>query len=431
MARKKQALSSQVAEAEMLDEAADRKLKAAEKMAKANRLLEDNDERDNASDPDFDAPPRPHGRFVHEPVTETDPEPVSRIEQVVSEMAGTGKFEVYKLVGSNKSKVGVYPLEEWPDLMDSIAHESGGGTFRIVFKDERGHYVASDTQTFDPKSYGKAKESDSGSMDRLLERMEKREEQMATQMEQMRAENMRLLLSIVEKSNSQPQRSTGELVELMKFMRENQPEARSPIESIKEILELAAVVKEEAGVSEPEHPLVAAIDKVFKTIQPFIGAWAQKVAQAPVAPPTRALTTANPASTGASLPPAHAPVNPVPTEAAGVPAQSPAPAAPAVADPRLAQYAQSLLAQAEMGTPVEAVGDSILNLTPEENLSDLEAMVTDPAFVGLLIGAEPKLTKHQLWLANLTKYISGELTEVPEATVVEAPVEPVAEATPA
>jgi hypothetical protein len=410
MARnKKTPLSSQVAEAQMLEEAADTKLKAAEKMARANRLMADQD-----PEPDPDPIQDRHARFTPfmPPEADPGPAPLSRIEQVVDEMRGQGKFEVYKLIGSNKSKVGVYALEEWPDLMDSIAQENGGGTFRIVFKDERGLYVASDTQTFDTKSYGKPHSNEDSGLGKLLERMEQREEKMATQMEQMRAENMRLLLSIVEKSNSAPARSTSELVELMKFMRENQPEARSPIDSIKEILELAAVVKEEAGATEPEHPLVAAIDKVFKTIQPFIGAWAQKVAQTPAATPARALLPSNPASTGALVASeAHAPMIPNQPVAVGGPAESPAPAAPAPVDARLLQYAQSLLAQAELDASFEAVGDSILNLTPDANLDSLAEMVNDPAFVGLLIAAEPKLVKHQRWLVELSRYISNELTE--------------------
>jgi hypothetical protein len=250
-----------------------------------------------------------------------------------------------------------------------------------------------------------------------MERMEKKEEAAERRMEAMRQENMKLLLTIVEGSRS-TKTSTSEMIEMMKFMKEAQGETRSPMDHIKEVLELANVVREEAGAVEPEHPLVAAIDKIFKTISPLIGAWASKTAAAPSGLPRP--TTVAPAQI-TSTPPkpeiaAHAPT----------PSPVPAPAPAPVIDPRIKQYAASLLGQAESGAAAEAIGEAILNLTPAENYDELDAMVSNPQFVATLIEAEPLLTKHQKWLAELSVYITNQLVSEPEPA---APV--VAEPTPA
>ena len=419
MSRKKKSVGPITAEAELLEEAADTKLRAAQKMAKANAMLET--DQDDHTDPPEPMAPRPSFISHHDP--EPEPEPLSRIEQILEEMKGEGKVVVSKLVGGMKSKIGVYPIEEYPEIMETIAHDHGGGTYRVEIRDPQGHYVASDTQTFDPKAYGSgnnaARRDDSTAITSLMERMERKEEASERRMEAMRQENMKLLLTIVEGSRS-TKSSTSEMIEMMKFMKEAQGETRSPMDHIKEVLELANVVREEAGAVEPEHPLVAAIDKIFKTISPLIGAWASKTAAAP---------------SGLSRPTTVAPAQitstpPKPEIAAHAPTPSPAPApAPApVIDPRIKQYAASLLGQAESGAAAEAIGEAILNLTPAENYDELDAMVSNPQFVATLIEAEPLLTKHQKWLAELSVYITNQLISEPEpaAPVVAEPVQPTA-----
>lgn len=404
MSRKKKTVGPIAAEADLLEEAADTKLRAAQKMAKANAMLDDSGDDESTPLPD----PRPS--FVSH--SEPEPEPMSRIEQILEDMKGQGKVEIFKLVGGVKSKVGVHPIEEYPEIMETVAHEHGGGTYRVVIKDERGLYVASDTQTYDAKSYGSGSQTsrrdDSDSLASVLERMDRKEEAAERRMEAMRQENMKLLLTLVESSRT-PKSNTSEMIEMMKFMREAQGETRSPMDHIKEVLELANVVREEAGAVEPEHPLVAAIDKIFKTISPLIGAWAAKTAAPPSALPGASRSPAQITST----PPkpvavAHAPSA---SEAALTPAPTPA---PAVVDPRIKQYAVSLLGQAESGATAESIGEAILNLTPEANYDELDAMVGNPQFVALLIDAEPLLARHQKWLAELSVYITNQLTSDPE-----------------
>jgi len=417
MAKKPKSVGPITAEAELLEEAADTKLRAAQKMAKANAMLEtDNEE---------EAPPEPlRPSFTYTPESQV-PEIPTRIEQIIAEMKGEGKVSVSKLVGGTKSKIGVYPIEEYPEIMETIAHEHGGGTYRIQFHDAEGHYVISDTQTFDPKAYGSGntatRREDSTLLTSLMERMEKKEEAADRRMEAMRQENMKLLLSIVEGSRS-TKTSTSEMIEMMKFMKEAQGETRSPMDHIKDVLELANVVREEAGAVEPEHPLVAAIDKIFKTISPLIGAWAAKAGATPSGLPRPAVAPAQITST------------PPKPESLLAPAPTPSPvAAPVVAvvDPRVKQYAASLLSQVDSGATAEAIGEAILNLTPEANYDELDSMVSNPQFVATLIDAEPLLAKHQRWLAELSVYITNQLTAEPDQPPAPAPAPASAPAEPA
>jgi hypothetical protein len=256
--------------------------------------------------------------------------------------------------------------------------------------------------------------------------MDRKEEAAERRMEAMRQENMKLLLTLVE-SSRQPKSNTSEMIEMMKFMRENQAETRSPMDHIKEVLELANVVREEAGATEPEHPLVAAIDKIFKTMSPLIGAWAAKAGAGSSVHPR----TSTPPAQITSTPPkpvavAHAPSTPE------LPLVKPEAPAPAV-DTRIKQYAVSLLAQADSGATADAIGEAILNLTPESNYDELDDMVGNPQFVALLIEAEPLLARHQKWLAELSVYISNQLTTdsdpEPKAEATAMPPAPISEPT--
>jgi hypothetical protein len=100
-----------------------------------------------------------------------------------------------------------------------------------------------------------------------------------------------------------------------------------------------------------------------------------------------------------------------------------------VIDPRLKKYAESLYEQVSAGNGYEIVGDTIINLTPDDALDELYTMATHPGFVGQILAAEPRLIPHQAWLANLTTYIKKEMDEAQAEN--DAAPEPVVAATPA
>lgn len=424
--KKKSDLGTELGKAKLLDEAAEIKLKAAEKMSRANAILGDSDDED-------DAPELTHPQFSRSEPVAADPEPaeapLSNFEAALADLNGRGRFEVFKLSMTGKRvKVGSYGLDEYPERMDSIAQEHGGGSFRILLKDERGQYVCSTTEDYDTKSYGGNKPAEAlnaiPSIDRLMERMDAREADHRREMESMRLENQRLMLTMVEKMSA-PRQETS-IVDAIKLVKELQGEQRSPMDSFREVLELANSVKEETGLAEPEHPLVAAIDKVMKVASPLLTAWVSKVAAPPPASGAKtAVAKALPASTG--IPSDTHAVTPTPgeTPSSVVGASTPeAEPQPESVDPRMKQYAESLFQQVSAGNAFEVVGDTIINLTPDDSLDELYTMATHPAFVGQLLAAEPRLIPHQAWLANLTSYIKKEMDDAEAQAETETAQEP-------
>jgi hypothetical protein len=426
MARKKTGVGSALEEAKVLDEAADIKLRAAGKMSRARILMDDGEE-------EVAVPEAQHFAAFEVPPTPQPAEaPLSNFESALADLNNRGRFEVYKLSMTGKRvKVGNYGLDEYPERMDSIAQEHGGGSFRILLKDERGQYVCSTTEDYDTKSYGGNKPvteaAGATSVDRLMERMDAREADHRRDLESMRLENQKLMLMMVEKMSA-PRQETS-LIDAIKLVKELQGDQRSPMDSFREVLELANSVKEETSLAEPEHPLVAAIDKVMKVASPLLTAWVSKVAAPPPASGARtAVAKALPASTG--KPEAALAVTPsVPGEIPAVAEGAPTPEPEVVVDPRLKQYAESLFQQVSAGNGFEVVGDTIINLTPDDALDELYTMATHPGFVGQILAAEPRLIPHQAWLANLTTYIKKEMDEAQAEN--DAAPEPVVAATPA
>jgi hypothetical protein len=443
---KKNTIAPALAEAALLEEAADTKLRAAEKLGRANALLAEDEAPEPERTPRFTDPsdlePMPGGES-----------PLSNFEAALAELNGHGRFEVFKLSKSGKRvKVGAWSLDEYPEQMDRIAEQQGGGTFRIFLRNERGEYVVSTTEEYDTTAYApetpaNAPAAASGILDRVLERMDNATADHRREMEALRAENQKMLLMMMDKL-SQPRQETN-FLDAVKLVKELSGEARSPMDSFREVLELAQSVKEETGLSEPEHPMVAAIDKVMKVASPLLSAWATKLAHPTETSRRDATAKALPASTGAapvvradSPAPAPAPVivpavSPAvaalnaeldaPVAAAVViPTPAPASATIAIDDPRLKQYAMSLLAQATAGADANNIGDAIISMTHDDDLDELYKMVSDKGFVGLLMAAEPALAKHEAWLQALSSHIVIELADDSQGAVIDAAPEEVA-----
>lgn len=416
MAKKLKSAGAELTEARIKDEAATILLKAAEKNQRAQALAGD-----DADDEPADLPPAP--MFLdREPITHDDP-PLSNFEAALADLNGRGHFEVFKVSLTGKRiKVGRYKLEEYPEQLEAIALAHGGGEFRVHLKNERGNYVCSTTEEFSKETYRSDKapttiaaEAGETALDRMMERMESRDAEHRREIAELRLESQKMTLLMIEKMST-PRQETN-LVDAIKLVKELQGEQRSPMDSFREVLELANSVKEETGLAEPEHPLVAAIDKVMKVASPLLTAWVSKVAAPPLASGVKAVAAkVLPASTGK-------PEDARAVIAAGeatIPVAEPA-ATPVEVDPRMKQYADSLLQQVSAGTAFEVVADTIMNLTPDDSLEELYTMVNHPAFVGSLLAANDKLIPHQAWLASMAAYIKTEM-DTAEAQADEAPV---------
>jgi hypothetical protein len=454
-AKTKKSPSQELGHASVEEEAAEREHSAAQKKLEAARLRAQaraiDEEEEQA--PDSDESPVPEApdldgiessvraRLLGEDLTDEEPVresiptpevPKTKMEKILAGLNGDGKFVVHKMVAGNPMKVGVHDINDWPDMMDSIAHEHGGGTFRIRFMNPKGEWVGQETQTFDPQAYGK--EVKTSSTDTLLMQMlqqsQAREERMALQVEQMRTQQQQMMLEFIKAGQSNHrERTAEEVVALMKATKEisggNSKE--SPLESVKGILEVVAMLNQ-SGVGEPPSPINVAIERAFQLAGPFLGAWAAKLGagaaggptpSVPQLPPARPAPLSLPdprltAAPGEAQPPSQAPVH----------LPGPVPQRP---NPALKNYATSLLAAASSGQSPDSVAEAILSLVPEEELDNLHSMVSDPSFVGLMLATEPQLIQHQGWLVAVAHSIINGLTEESpsDSPPSEAPPSPV------
>jgi len=98
MAKKKTNLTG---ETEALAENADKRLDAARKIAKANAIMAESEGEETPPE----TPPMTPSPEQIEP---------SKMERIMLELGGEGKFTVEKIVAGRPIKVGVYPIADWP-----------------------------------------------------------------------------------------------------------------------------------------------------------------------------------------------------------------------------------------------------------------------------------------------------------------------------
>jgi hypothetical protein len=423
MSRKKKAerpsVSDELGEAEVLSEAGRKRLEAAHNIARADAIIKSRRHQEEP-EPEEEGSEDVPAEFASQPEPQPEPE-MSKMDRILERIAGEGKFEVYKCVAGVDAKIGIFPISDYPDRMDTVAREHGGGTYKLVFKDRGGLIRGQDSLTYDPKAYRKedSPAAVSDNMSRMFEMMEKREQALQLEIASLRREQTAMMMKMLEGKATESSRSADEMLMLLKAAREFAP--KSPTDSMKELLEVASLFRE-SPVVEPQSPIQTAIDKAFTMLTPLLAAWAKKLGSAPGQP-------GGPLSLPAPGPGQGAPVQVSP--AGGPPPTSPAHAAsPAQPDPRLAQYAASLFGAVSAKQTPETIGQTILDLVPDEDLEALKAMVTDPAFAARLIAIEPRLKEHQAWLASLCLHIQSniveEAEEEPQASVpgtVTIPVE--------
>ena len=435
---------AEMGEALALDEAAALKEKAAGRLAKADALLHGEEDVSHEPSPeDF-----PQGSFSDSP----PPAEPTKIDRVLANIGGEGKFEVYKHDGAVRAKVGIYPIEEWPDMMESIARTHNGGTFTVVFKDRGGRIQGQDTQTYDSRAYSSkdapaASPKESG-LEKVIELMMAQQRDSREELSLARAENSKLMLALIERGNARTPAS--EMADMVKAVKDIiGPGASDPMKGLKDTVEMLAMLKEESPLGEPASPIMTAVDKALGILGPIFSAWAKKLevpqgasrlqagatpaalrlGHTPVLPP-------RPAPGASALGGAQAgPTAPLggPTMALGaVPVPAPAP------DPRMSVYAEQLLSSVLLGARAEAVAGFICDSILDADLDGLEEMANDPGLISGLIAAEPKLGQHQGWLIvmarNLKERIEAryEVDDGSEEILPDGPSpEPIAEVVPA
>lgn len=392
-----------------------------------------------------------------EPVEPAEPEAPSRLDIVLESVKDQGKFEVFRQsAGGQRAKVGVYPINEYPDKMEAIAAQYKGGTFTIIFKDAHGRIRGQDTQTFDAQAYSTASAAPeprpdpaASMMERLIERMDARDREFQAEMRVLREQSHAQTLEMMKLMAARPAEGGGTtMAEAIRLVRELTPPPSDPLASLKGTVEMIAMLKDGAGPSEPQSPWVIALEKGLEVLQPLLSVLATKVAQpgpasagrraisGPVAAKTPGATTSLPAVGGGDASQARTPV-PSPSSAPTALPPSPAPNAapiegvvlPNPPDPQMQEYAVKLHQAAIAQVRPSIVATLIVDSVTEDMVDQFEAMLEDPNLVPLLIAYEPKLAAHKVWLDNVMKEVEEKFDETwpnePEAEPQAAPAAPV------
>jgi len=354
----------------------------------------------------------------------------SKIEQVLEEINGDGGFTVYFLPrNGEESQIGKYDINDWPERMETIAREKGGGTFKVVFRSGEGHFVGQVTRTFDASAYGNGR-TESGDSLKFLEIMQSREDNHRKEIEGLRLENQRMMLDfqkmmleMVKSQNNSPLKTADEILAVGKLFKDDRPQ--SPMDGMKQFVEMLAMFREVSREPSIESdPWSLIIDKASRILSPILEAGVKKLAMPPLPRPATSPALAAPTATQAALPApallneggARPAVTPGPrdsrVEVVGV---SPAGNPPASQDSpvmkQMATYAASLKTAILQGNKPEAVAAFVINSIEDAELEGFKKMVEDPGIVGALLAADASLVEHQGWLAEFFNILKEGLNE--------------------
>jgi hypothetical protein len=393
------------ADADRLEKAAEKKKRALTALAEAEAM-----ERELGMSP---SDPEQNDNGQGEMIPEAN---LSKLERVLAELNGTGSFEVFFLSNGEEAKLGKFDIEDWPQRMETLARQKGGGTFKIVFREDNGHYAGSTTRTFDSDAYGSGRRSGSdegGMLTRFMEIMEKRDGEHRREMDAARQENTKLMLqnqaNMMEMIKSMGQgsgiaRSAQDIAVLAEVLNKGNKPAASFMSEAKDMISMLQMLKEEA--SEPTSPWFGVVDKGFKMLMPILEAGVRKMYAAEPVNVNAPVRHSGTVATGARA-----------TLPAPVPAQAEAPASVS-ADPHMAAFAANLKGAITQGAEPHAVARFIVDSLPEpegdEDASPAEkqllSAVSDPGIVGKLIEADAALAPHIQWLAIFVNEIKECLT---------------------
>lgn len=374
-----------------VSDAAKKTLKAARDLRRAQLMA-----RGALNSPSIDTPPAPPAAL---------PE-ISRLDNILAQITDEGKFEVHRQVGGSSMKVGVFPIAEYPDRLETIATEYKGGTFKVTFKNPGGQIKGQDTQTFDAKAYGSdrsepaaaAEDRSSHMMERMMERLETREIEQRREMAEIRMESQRMMLEMMKLASGNRDQGMS-VLDAIKVGKEMAGSASDPVESMSRLMEAMALMKDGVGRTEPQSPIVFAIEKALEMVSPIVAVWAQKASASPRAnPPVPAPGAEAPRRV---LPPPAARVTPPAQAVSPAPALTPTPVPEQPSDPQIKEYATQLLVAAKADMRPSLLAQLIVDGVPDEGSDAFEQMLDDEQTITNIIHAEPQLTPYAGWLGSL------------------------------
>lgn len=314
-----------------------------------------------------------------------------QLASIIEGLDDDGKFWVYRMDEKGRSaQVGTYPLADWPDRLEELARELGGGTFRISFRNAKGHPIKQVTQTFDTKAYARKTEGQesSGVVSLMLAQAQEARREAA----EARRENSDLMKTILAALMAPKQenglfKSAQDVAAIGAMFKSN--DKSDPMEMFKLGMDMAL------RMSEGKEPS-STLDRVLETVAgPAAALMARMVPANRPAPPPRAPALGTVPQPILSAP---EPVKP----AAEVP-----PADPVKEHPFYKKYVPKILAAAKAGDDPKEWAEYISDLIPAIYHPQLVALMEKPDLVEFLGSYELEARDYAVWIVNVRDAIMG------------------------
>ena len=372
--KRKVSLMLEEAELKKVEDLNRRKKKALEDQAE---LLRQEREIQDATNVDIDGP-GDEGRGT-EIVSE-------QFADVISSLEEDGKFWVYRIDEKGRSsQCGTWPVADWPARMEEIAHEAGGGTFKVQFKRANGQQVRQTTVTFDPKFYGKKEEGKSADAG-LFNVLAEMQKNTAAVLESGRRDMMDMMKTIVTVMGNKSGPNYSEIAALGEIFADKGDKSSSSDVLLKGI-ELGMKM---ADGREPPSGL----DRLIETM----GAPAAQILSRLVAAPQvvkRPAPVASPKPLAEIAPPVAAVPAP-PPEGDNVPTED-----PIRSNPFYIAFVPKVMAAMKAGDDPKEWAEGICDMIPALYHPELLKIVEKPDLVEFLGSYEPEARNHAVWITKV------------------------------
>lgn len=202
-----------------------------------------------------------------------------KADKIVSELSGSGSFEIYRDENGKNVRVGSYDLESWPEAMETCVRNKGGGDYLVVFRRANGAQAGRISRTYDKSSYpgvSGAKAAPAGGEDlflKFLEVQDRRESSYRAELSSMRAElaksqadATRTMIEALRASSKPLLSSVQDIVAISGLFNKKS----DPIEEYLKLRDVIDELKETDSPSVSESPLAAVLDRIAKTVLPLL-----------------------------------------------------------------------------------------------------------------------------------------------------------------
>lgn len=328
--------------------------------------------------------------------------PISEnLASIIDGLDDDGKFWVYRLNDRGQSAmVGNYPLSEWPDRLEEIARKAGGGTFRISFRNARGHPIKQVTQTYDEKFYAeKEKERDpAGGLMAVLAEMQKNT---AAVLESGRRDMMDMMKTLVTVMGGKQSGPDYKDIAMLGEIFAKGKGGGDAVDVLKTGIELGMKMAEG---KEPSSTL----DRVLETIAAPAAGLLSKLAENPPVLGRPKASPARPAAAPKPLPEPPAPPAPVMVEA---------PVDPIKVHPFYTTYVPKVLEAAKKKEDPAEWAEYVLDMIPALYHPKLLELIQKPDLVEYLGSYEPDARNCAVWIVTVRDAILKQFDpeEIPPA----------------